>query len=339
MIAFVTVSNALLSAILDGAPLPETEKWRLAAEVGLAPEVVRDVNGRTSIIVLSRLWSRILDLTGDPFVGLHIGRAVPGERFGLAVHAAQNKDTLREGLVDIARYAGLINAMITCSVHESPDEARFAMKFHWDVFDLERHAVDITFAGLAKWGRERICERFAVREVRLRHKRTEARERYEAAFGAPVTFAAATNEVVFDPALLDQRIQGTNNELGRLLDGYAQAELVKIPALASLPSRVSQLVLRDLAAGTRPDLAAICDEVKMTPRQLQRKLGESSTSFSALLDEARKSLAPRWLDDPVTNVEQVGFRLGYAEPTAFIRAFKKWYGMTPGQYRKTRQLP
>src|SRR5262249_52922409 len=104
MKTLVTVSNALVTAILEGIGLSFEEASRLLDSVGLSIERVRDVNGRTSIFALWRLWNRVLERTGDDFVGLRIGQSVPGERFGLAVYAAQNSDDFRQVLLRFAKY-------------------------------------------------------------------------------------------------------------------------------------------------------------------------------------------------------------------------------------------
>jgi AraC-like DNA-binding protein len=81
----------------------------------------------------------------------------------------------------------------------------------------------------------------------------------------------------------------------------------------------------------------VARELRMSARQLQRKLSEASTSFSALQDDARKTLAPSMLATDGANVEQVAFSLGFADPTAFIRAFKRWFGVTPGTFQRTKR--
>jgi AraC-like DNA-binding protein len=334
MPGLVTVSNALVSAILDGAPLEPARREALIDEVGLVRERVRDVNERTSILELHRLWSRILELTGDDFVGLRIGEVVPGERFGLAVHAAAHSDDFRQMLLRFCKYAGLINALIRCTLEESPEAASLTMRFYFDVLDLERHAVDITFVAFVAWARRHLGEAFVLREVRFKHAHHAAQARCDALFGVPVTLGASRNEVIFDPAALDRSIVGSNQELGSILEKHAARELDEMPAVADLPSRVSQILRRELLEGRSVELPFVATELRMPPRHLQRRLKESFTSFSLLLDDARRGLAPRLLVEPAANVEQVGYRLGYSEPTAFIRAFKKWYGITPGDWRK-----
>ncbi len=138
-------------AVLDGASLNEAEQRQVLADAGLAYDVVRDVNGRSSLLTLANLWNRLLGVTKDPFLGLEVGRSVAGDRFGLAAHTVQNMGTFREVVLGLAKYAGLINGIIRCAVDESPEAVRFSMMFHWDVEDLERHAADIMFVALVKW--------------------------------------------------------------------------------------------------------------------------------------------------------------------------------------------
>lgn len=332
----VTVSNSLIAAILDGSGIDDAARSELMALVRLTPAMVEDVHARTSIIALARLWRRVMQKTGDDFVGLRIGTGVKSDRFGLAVHAAQHGTDFRAVLLQFAKYATLVNDLIECRLEEAPPVARFVARLHWNVLGLERHAVDITLAAVVAFARDRLAEPLVVREVRLKHNRTAGRARYAAIFAAPIVLGANRNELVFDAAVLAAPVVARDPALGSLLDRYASLELARVPVVTDLPGRIAQLLRRALAAGAGAglDLAAIATQLDMTPRSLQRKLTAHATSFSVLLDEQRRVLAPELLAAPGANVEQVGFQLGYSEPTAFIRAFKKWYGVTPGNYRR-----
>ena len=332
----VTVSNALVCAIVDGTPLAELDKQRLLAAAGFAEGSVRDVTQRTSIVKLARLWRAVLRATGDPVVGLTIGATVDGERFGLGARAAQHAEDLRAVLVRFAKYASLINDLLECRLEETPPLARFSVRLHWNVLGLERHAVDITFAGIARWARSHLRRPLAIHEIRVKHSLTATASRYREHLAAPVVFGASRNELVFDAVALDERVVARDAELGQLLERYATLELARIPVVTALPARVAQVVRRRLEEHGSIELADVAAQLDMSPRSLQRNLRDHSTSYSMLVDEARRSLAPVWLADPDANVEQVGFRLGYSEPTAFIRAFKKWYGVTPGVFRRAR---
>lgn len=333
MASSATVSNALITAILDGVGLDMSDKVELLSGAGLRLESVQDINARTSLVGLWRLWDRVLRHTQDDYVGLRIGLSIPADRFGLAVHAAHNSENLRQSLQRFAKHIAIINGMIRCSVKDSGGRVAFDMRFHWDVLDLERHAVDIAFAGLLRWAQHHVSPEFRPCKVQLRHARCGALPRYEEVFAAPVMFGQSVNALVFDAALLEAPVRASNPELGSILEHHADLELSRLPALGSLPDRVRQILGAELREGRKLDLAGVAKELRMSSRALQRKLGEASTSFSALLDDARRVLAPELLGAPDANVEQVGYQLGYAEPTTFIRAFKKWYGITPGRHR------
>jgi AraC-like DNA-binding protein len=334
----VTVSNALIGAVLDGIALSETESRALLDEVGLSFDTVRDIHGRTSIVRLARLWRRVMRRTEDDFIGLRIGTSVRPDRFGLAVHAAQHGTDFRTVLVQFAKYATLVNDLIECKLDDARPLARFTARLHWNVLKLERHAVDLTFAATITWAHQNLDAAPGLREVRLKHGLTGSRARYERIFAAPIVFSASHNELVFDAAYLDAPVRARNPELGCILERFASQEIERIPAVTGLPAQLVQILRRQLAAGAAIELPAVAAELELTPRSLQRRLHQHATSFSVLLDDARRSLAPALLATADGNVEQVGFRLGYSEPTAFIRAFKKWYGMTPGSFRRTKSI-
>lgn len=332
----MTVSNALVCAIVDGIPVSDTERRRLLAASRLAEPTVRDITARTSIVRLAALWRHVIRATRDDFVGLAIGSNARSEQFGLGAHVALHGATFRHALLQFAKYATLVNDLLECRLEELPPIARFTARLHWNVLGLERHAVDITFAGAYKFARERLARPAVIHEVRLVHKLAASEARYRAVFGAPIVFGANRNELVFDADALDEPLVARSAEVETMLDRFAAQELARIPVVTDLPARVRQLVLARLSADAPIDLAAIAAQLAMTPRNLQRKLRDHATSLSLIVDDVRRSLAPAWLAEPEANVEQVAFRLGYSEPTAFIRAFKKWFGVTPGAYRRDR---
>jgi AraC-like DNA-binding protein len=332
----ISASNSVFAAIVEGAPVTDDERLELIAAAGLSEEAIRDVNARSSVVALSRLWNRVLRVTRDDFAGLTVGATVSSERFGLAVHAAQHAEEFRRALVEFSKYTSLLINLFECQLEEAPPIARFVARLRWDVFGLERHVVDVTFAALVKWSRDHLAAPIVAREVRLAHALASARGEYERVFAAPIVFGARRNELVFDSAILDAPVHSRNPQLGRLLGHYASQEISRIQAVTGLPSRLAQVLRRQLEEGGNVDVASVANELGIPVRSLQRRLADHATSFSVLLDETRRSLAPALLAEPDNNVEQAGFRLGYSEPTAFIRAFKKWYGVTPGSYRRAR---
>jgi AraC-like DNA-binding protein len=334
----VTVSNSVVAAIIDGIPVTTAERCDLLASVGLSAETILDVNARTSLTLFSRLWRQVLRVTGNDFIGLTIGAAVRAEQFGLAVQAAQYRAEFRQVLLEFTNYAPLLGNLLACRLDETPPLARFTVRLHWNVFDFERHVADMIFTAILKWAREHLAVPMLVREVRLVHTLASARGEYEQTFAAPVVFGAKRNEIVFDSAILDAAVDCRDQELTRVLESYASRELSRIPIVTDFPSRLAQVVRQRLEEGGHVDVASIASALGIPVRSMQRQLLNHATSYTALLEQVRRSLAPALLTASNGNVEQAGFRLGYSAPTAFIRAFKKWYGVTPGSYRRARAL-
>src|SRR5262245_58421573 len=122
--------------------------------------------------------------------------------------------------------------------------------------------------------------------------------------------------------------------LAQLLDQQLAAQLAALPAEeASFLDRIRSALFAELDRG-EPTLEAIAARLRMSPRTLQRRLREEGSSLSAVLDRLRAELALRYLGEPRTSIGEVAFRLGFSDPTTFHRAFRRWTGQTPAEYRR-----
>lgn len=125
---------------------------------------------------------------------------------------------------------------------------------------------------------------------------------------------------------------GGSDALLRTFEQHADAVLANIEKQGSKSHQVAQ-VLAERLKGSVPPLSEIAKELAMSDRNLQRALRNDGTSFQQLLDDVRRDLAIRHLANPATSAGQVGFLLGFSEPSAFHRAFRRWTGKAPGEFR------
>ena len=142
-------------------------------------------------------------------------------------------------------------------------------------------------------------------------------------------FDGEADTIAFDPALLALPIATAEPVLAGVLDRYV-AEL--LARRGGLLDRVRCAVAETLR-GAEPTLDATGARLKIGARTLQRKLAEHGTSHTAVIDEVRRTLAATYVTDPELALPEVTFLLGYSEPAAFYRAFKRWYGVAPAAYR------
>jgi AraC-like DNA-binding protein len=124
-----------------------------------------------------------------------------------------------------------------------------------------------------------------------------------------------------------------------LLQVFEQHARAALPAAGVDDSRADQVarVLSRKLKGSVPALHEVARELSMSSRNLQRTLRDAGTSYQSLLDDVRRDLAIRHLANPATSAGQVGFLLGFSEPSAFHRAFRRWTGKPPSAFRAAAQ--
>ena len=120
-----------------------------------------------------------------------------------------------------------------------------------------------------------------------------------------------------------------------MLDRHAEELLSKYPPRDSLIDQVQNIIAGEFRGGD-PSLERVADALSLTPRTLQRKLRELGTSHNELVDQMRRQLAMRYLREPEMAICEVAYLLGFSEASSFHRAFKRWTGVTPKDFREHR---
>jgi AraC-like DNA-binding protein len=165
----------------------------------------------------------------------------------------------------------------------------------------------------------------------LRRREPDAADAYERFFGCPVRFGVEENAFVLSAKDADRPLPSANRQLAAVFDRMLTEELARLDR-SDVVSRARAAVLEHLSSGegTAEDTAK---QLHMSPRTLQRKLAEAKTTYLQLVDDTRKDLALRYIEDPRRSVTDITFSLGFSQPSAFTRAFKRWTGLTPSDYR------
>jgi AraC-like DNA-binding protein len=177
---------------------------------------------------------------------------------------------------------------------------------------------------------------FAPVEVRFRHGAPADPSEHRRLFRAPLRFESGMNGVVLRRDLLDAPLVKADAGLCAVLERHAAELLRRIPHATVLSERVRQLVAKDLASGV-PSAGAVARGLSMSRRSLQRHLRADGTSHRDLVDTLRRELAMAYLAERRIAVAEVAFLLGFSEASAFHRAFKRWSGTTPAEYRRSRR--
>jgi len=171
-----------------------------------------------------------------------------------------------------------------------------------------------------------------LRRVSLAFPRPQFVRPYQDFFGAPLRFAAARNELVMDSALMDQALPMASEPGLRAAEAQCRQLLAARKPRSGIAEKVRARILADSSHFLDMNQAAAA--LAMTPRTLRRRLLDEGTTYRALCDEVREALAEELLAAPQLPVERIAERLGYANASSFILAFKRWKGKPPQAYRR-----
>jgi AraC-like DNA-binding protein len=278
------------------------------------------------------LWRAVAESGGAPDVGLRAGAHAAAHEQSVATVAALHSATLGEGLEKLARYKRLVcPEEVTVEVRHGEARVRFA----WTLADTEPPPllIDGIFASVATLAERGTGKRIAPRRVELARPSAHA-AMLRRHFGCEITFDAPFDRMIFDEACLALPLVTQNAQVLALLVPGLESALREARSGRTLVDDV-RAALGDTICGERPAVEKVARSVGLSPRTLQRRLGELGTTYQKLLDEVRHRSARRLLARTDLAAAEVAFLLGYEELNSFTRAFHAWEGTTPVRWRAT----
>jgi AraC-like DNA-binding protein len=321
MIAASFVDEALQALRLRGLPTAPL----LAA--CLLPEEVREPVSAQSY---GALWLAIADALDDEFFGL-AARPMRRGSFTLLGHCVLHAPTLEAALRRALRFlrAVLDDPHGELTVVNGLAEIRLAdagaprSAFTYRTFWILLHGVTCWLAG----------RRIPLRRVDFRCEEPLHCADYRVFFGAPVRFAQPESCLAFDAEFLKRAPARDEAALKQFLRGAPANILVRYNYDAGLVASVRQR-LRQIPPDAWPGSEALAEQMRLPVSTLRHRLQEQGQSLRGIRDEIRRGLAIEWLTQGQGSVGEIAARLGYAEPSAFHRAFRGWTGKTPAAFRR-----
>lgn len=278
-----------------------------------------------------------IPLIGDPAFGLQAARCWHPANLGVLGYAWLSSSTLRTGLQRLARYFRLVGERGVTEIEETRQgiKVRFwAKRGNPAEVPVAAVAVDIVMALLLDMCRLNAGAALCPSTVSLRRGVPESAESYERFFGCPVQFGADENFFLLATEDANHLLPSSNKQLAAMFDKMLAEELARLDK-SDVIARCKAAVLEDLTSGEASAEDA-AQQLHMSPRTLQRKLALANTTYQQLVEDTRRDLALRYIDDPHRSISDITFSLGYSQQSAFTRAFKRWTGATPSEYRDSR---
>ncbi|MFJ3484390.1 AraC family transcriptional regulator [Pseudomonas sp. NPDC090202] len=311
----------------------------LLDQYGLDAARLGEAGARLSIPRYMRLGHAAIQLTGEPALGLRMGQVSRMSQAGLAGVTAAQAPTVREAARTLIRFEALYgsNYRGQSSFHEDSSGAWLRFYSISPYNDYNCFVVDSILSG---WLRQ--FSDLSGSAVRAERVEIEfAAPAYAAAYAGlsehPVAFAAGVNQLRLSQHSLGLRNPDHVPSTWRHLLQLCERELEQRTRTRSLRERITQLLGPLLNGGREPDLEEVAARLKLPTWTLRRKLAEEGTRFRAILNDTRRDLAMTYIRDTELAFGEIAYLLGFASAEAFQRAFKRWNGQTPGEFRRSQR--
>ena len=303
----------------------------LLADAGIDGAALGSLGGRVPTEQISRLWELAAERSGNPAIGLKQHHVARPASFDVVGYTMMSCADLRGAYERLRRYLLILSDALTMTLSEERDKYRITFALFGGNRPVPRQRIEFILASLTA-----LCRWISAREVHpvaveLSYPRPADIAPYREAFSCPVAFDAANNCLVYALADLTVPLPTSNPLLAAQHERFA-AEYLRHFDQAQTSYRAREVVIRRLPDG-EPRREHVAGELGMSERTLQRRLEEESTSFGDLLDNTRRELAEQYLSRLHLSLAEAAYLLGFQDQSSFFRACKRWFEVSPGQYR------
>lgn len=300
--------------------------------VGLRPERLADPELTFSHAAQIEFWAAAETVSGDPDVGLTVGQYMRPRSGNVLQYLYLTSRDFGTGIRRALEYQRLQSDAADNRLGRDAAGAYLAIRSREPEVNRARHLMECRVCGMIAFFRTVTDGEFAPARIELMCDPPADIARRERLFGCPVVYGRDENRLYFDPRLLRRRSRHAEPELFEVTERIARERLERIRHRDFVePVRRALAELLPLA---RADLDHVADYLGLTPAQVRARLASAGTNFSRELSRHRRRLACDLLADSDARIDDIVRITGFSEPSTFYRAFKRWKGETPLQYRE-----
>lgn len=286
---------------------------------------------------LKDLVSNTLQQNDCPQFPLLFGQWLVGKDTSLVGLICENSETLRESFEITQRFASYGQnkhpALASSYFVQYEEQDNTVVEINYQDKDYEPIGSEMIIARVVSSIRTTVRSDFPFIEVSFKHQKHCDLEHYQNVFNCSIKFGHHRNAMVFPTIALKEKVRTAQPYMKSILLEYASKLFDKFDSKPDFVSQVVENLIAGLIKGN-PSLSYVSKAMAMSESSLQRRLKEHDTSFSQLLLNTRKDMAENYLKSG-ESITTTAFLLGFSDASAFSRAFKTWFGVSPKEYYKS----
>jgi len=300
--------------------------------VGIPQSALEDTKTRFPKRRFQALWQVASKVIGDPAIALRVSTMVRANALGIIGYLASASDSRRNAFEVVKGLTPLLWEDVECDLESGSEVAFIRCRTGSDLqgshFTTE-YAVGLTVTMSRVLG----GGRSDPLEARFSYSAPAYADEYERILRLPIRFDAGEDGVLFPIAMMDSSNPSADAALRQLLERYAADQLAEIPTSARFSQRIRACILSMLPLG-KLTADAVAAQFSMSNRTLRRRLQQEATSYQEILDDVRAELASHYLTNEKRRIDEIAFLLGFSDPSAFTKAFRRWTGETPADFAR-----
>ena len=333
--------NNLVISLISYAAQKDIPVDRLCRQAGVDLEALRSEKPYyLGIQQQNNLFEHAIRLSGDTLFGLHFGERLQLAALGIVGAVIRNSRTIGEALENCAAYSPILTDLFQLTVSFGADRFIIRLLPFMEKLQgypvLQRQLLELSMAFVLHEMDGLLLIKMKPSMVQMPYEEGKLKE-YQRVFRTTSIIRSPEYVVEFEYNLLKEPILTANYELQNVLIHRLADIHRQFPDPTSVSSRIAQMMKGSSYLGL-PDLREMGANLNMSVRTLQRKLKEEGVTYQQVAESVRKALAIDYLNTGKHPIKQISFMLGYNDPGAFTRAFKKWTGQTPQDFLRAPPL-
>ncbi|MBM7334008.1 MAG: AraC family transcriptional regulator [Alcanivorax sp.] len=326
-----TISAEYLALMLEFLEKRGVSEERALAGLPIEAGCWRDPKARLTAAVFDRFARRALALTEEPWMGWELGASMTLSSHGFLGYAAMSSDTLGDAIELAVKFFRTRSTIIQLESFTEGEWAVLQVNEMLALGELAPLVVESLFSSFHFMAMQLVPDVEILGELRFSYPEPDYFSRLRGLIPVPVYFDCANSQMRFPVERLQRRLRFADPRLAQMAAAQCEQEMEQIKAPPALLGQVRRIMLA--GSGGFPGVEDVASELHMSSRTLKRKLQQLGTSYQTLLDDLRKGLAVEYLTQSPRSVDEIALALGYSDASNFARAFRRWTGRSPSDYR------